>query len=86
MPQTAHPLIPAARTEEETKLKKILVGSLKERDNLKEQSIDERMGSECILGRSAGECEEWIHLAQKRDQWWVLLNVVMNLRVLAPWS
>jgi hypothetical protein len=24
---------------------------------------------------------EWIHLAQDRDQWWALVNVVMNLRV-----
>jgi hypothetical protein len=26
---------------------------------------------------------EWIHLAQDRDGWWVLVNTVMNLRVLA---
>jgi hypothetical protein len=29
---------------------------------------------------------EWIHLAQDRDCWWALVNVVMNLRVLAPRS
>jgi hypothetical protein len=29
---------------------------------------------------------EWIHLAQDRDHWWALVNVVMNLRVLAPRS
>jgi hypothetical protein len=29
---------------------------------------------------------EWIHLAQDRDLWWALVNVVMNLRVLAPQS
>jgi hypothetical protein len=23
----------------------------------------------------------WMHLAQARDQWWALLNTVMNLRV-----
>jgi len=23
----------------------------------------------------------WIHLAQVRDQWWALVNTVMNLRV-----
>jgi hypothetical protein len=27
---------------------------------------------------------EWIHLAQNRDVWWAVLNVVMNLWVLAP--
>jgi hypothetical protein len=29
---------------------------------------------------------EWIHLAQDRDHWRVLVNAVMNLQVLAPRS
>jgi hypothetical protein len=29
---------------------------------------------------------EWIHLAQDRDLWRVVVNVVMNLQVLAPQS
>jgi hypothetical protein len=24
---------------------------------------------------------DWIHLAQYRDQWWALVNMVMNLKV-----
>jgi len=24
---------------------------------------------------------DWIHLAQDRDQWWALVNTVMNARV-----
>jgi hypothetical protein len=29
---------------------------------------------------------EWIHLAQDRDHWQALVNLVMKLRVLVPWS
>jgi hypothetical protein len=25
---------------------------------------------------------DWIDMAQDRDQWWTLVNIVMNLRVL----
>jgi hypothetical protein len=28
---------------------------------------------------------DWIELAQDREQWWALVNTVMNLRVLASW-
>jgi hypothetical protein len=31
-------------------------------------------------------CVKWIHLAQNRDQWRALVNAVMYLQVLAPWS
>jgi hypothetical protein len=24
---------------------------------------------------------EWIHLPQERDRWWVVVNMVINLRV-----
>jgi hypothetical protein len=29
---------------------------------------------------------EWIHLAQDRDHWQVVMNAVMNLRVQTPGS
>jgi predicted small integral membrane protein len=43
-------------------------------------------------GIRMGLCEfcwvgvEWIHLAQDRDWWQVVVNMVMNLRILAPQS
>jgi hypothetical protein len=31
---------------------------------------------------------EWMHVAQERDQWWALVNMVMSLlkKVSAAWS
>jgi hypothetical protein len=40
--------------------------SLKEKDHLKDQGVDGRMGSKWTLGRFLGGCVEWIHLAQDR--------------------
>jgi hypothetical protein len=51
------------------------------------------------LGRPKRKCEdriridlgeidwgsvEWIQLAQNRDQWWAVVNTVMNIQVVAP--
>jgi hypothetical protein len=38
------------------------------------------------IGLGGGGCMEWIHLYQDRGWWWAVVNMVMNLRVLAPWS
>jgi len=27
------------------------------------------------------ECVDWIHLVHDSDQWWALVNMVLNLRV-----
>jgi hypothetical protein len=56
--------------------------SLKEKDHLKDQDVDGRMGSKWTLGRLVGGGVEWIHLAQDRDNWWALVNAVVNLQVL----
>jgi hypothetical protein len=34
------------------------------------------------LGETGWRSVEWIHLAQDKDQWQALVNMVMNLRVL----
>jgi hypothetical protein len=60
------------------------VGKPEGKNYLKDQGVDERMGSKWTLGRLAGECMMWIHLAEKRDHWWALMTAVMNFRVLAP--
>jgi hypothetical protein len=58
--------------------------SLNERDHLKYQRVDGMMGSKWTLGRLFEG--EWIHLAEDRDHWWAVVNAVMNLQVLVPWS
>jgi hypothetical protein len=57
-----------------------------ERDHLEDQGVDGRMGSKWTLGRLDAGGVEWIHLAQDSDRWRAVVNAVMNLRVLAPWS
>jgi alpha-glucosidase (family GH31 glycosyl hydrolase) len=56
--------------------------SPKERDHLRDQGVD---GIKMDLRDWLG-VEEWIHLAQDMDHRQALVNVVMNLRVLAPRS
>jgi hypothetical protein len=58
--------------------------SPKERDHLKDRSVDGRMGLEWILGKFPEGDVGWIHLAQDWDRWQALVNAVMNLRVMAP--
>jgi hypothetical protein len=59
--------------------------SQKERDLLEDRGVDGRMGSEWTLVRLAGSVY-WIQLAQDRYQWRAFVNMVMNLRVVAPRS
>jgi hypothetical protein len=38
------------------------------------------------LGETGLEGEDWIQLAQDRDQWWAVLSAAMNILVLVPRS
>jgi hypothetical protein len=51
---------------------------------LEDQGVDERMGSEWILGRLAGGCIVDPVGSGDRGQCLVLVSTVMNLQVLAP--
>jgi hypothetical protein len=73
--------------EGERKLYKVLVRKPEgKKDRSEDRGVDGRMGSEWILGRFAGEVVDWIRLAQDRDRWRAIVNTVVYLRVLAPWS
>jgi hypothetical protein len=72
--------------------------SMHEKDEKREQNFCPEMWKEESFGRprhrwednirmdrreiGCGESVDWIHLVQDRDQWWGLVNMVMNLRVL----
>jgi hypothetical protein len=55
----------------------------KERNHSEDQVVCGRRGSKWILRRLTGGVD-WIRLAQDRDRRRAVVNVVMNLRVLAP--
>jgi hypothetical protein len=56
-----------ARTGEERKVYKVLVGKPKERDHWEDQGVSGKMGTDWILGRLAWGCVAWSRLAQDRD-------------------
>jgi hypothetical protein len=43
-------------------------------------------GIKMDLGKISWEGVEWSPLAQDKDWWWALVNMVMSLQVLAPQS
>jgi hypothetical protein len=68
----------------ERKVYKVLVGKLEQKRPLRRPRCRWETGMKMILGRLAGRIG-WIHLAQDRDQWQALVNMVVNPQVLAPW-
>jgi hypothetical protein len=61
-------------------INRIFVGGLREGDHLEDPGVDVRIILRRIFKKWDGA---WtgIHVAQYRDTWQVLVNVVMNLRV-----
>jgi hypothetical protein len=57
--------------------------SPKERGHLEDRGVDETMGLELVLGILAGGFVEWIQLAKDRYRRLAVVNMVMNLWVLA---
>jgi hypothetical protein len=55
--------------------------NLKKSDHMESVSVDGRIILEWILENEGGEGVDWAHLAQDRDQWWHLVNMLMRLRV-----
>jgi hypothetical protein len=71
---------------ERTESDKILVGKPKGKKPLRRLTCRRVNGTEVDLKETNLGGMEWIHLAQDRDWWRALVNVVMNLQVLMPRS
>jgi hypothetical protein len=66
---------------------RVLVGKPEGKRPLERPRYRWEDGIKMDLGEmSWGVGVEWIHLAQDRDRCQALVNAVMNLWVLAPWS
>jgi hypothetical protein len=59
---------------------KFLLESLKVRDRLEDLGVDGKVMLEWIL-RKLGVKVWNVHLAQDRDWWWPLVNMVINVQV-----
>jgi len=56
-----------------------LWGNLRERDHLEDPGIDGRIILRWIFRQWDREYMDWTDLAQDRDRWRALVNMVMNL-------
>jgi hypothetical protein len=73
-----------ARMGEDRKVCRVLVGKPEGKRPLGRQRRRWEDGITMDLREIGRRSLEWIQLAQDRDQWRVLVNTVMKLRVLAP--
>jgi hypothetical protein len=53
--------------------------SQKEREHSGDPDTDGMIVLKWILQKWHEEGMDWIHLAQDRDQWWALMNMVINV-------
>jgi hypothetical protein len=75
-----------ARMEEERNVYMVLVGKPVRKRPLRRLKRRWEDGIRMDLREIDWGDVEWIHLAQDRDRWRAVVNAVMNLRVLVPWS
>jgi len=75
-----------ARMGEERKVYKVLMGKPEGKRPLGRPRHRWEDGIRMDLREIGWGSVEWIQLAQDRDQWHALVNMVMNLRVLVPRS
>jgi hypothetical protein len=61
---------------------KILVGKPEGKRPLRRPRLKWEVNIRIFLQEVGCGGMDWIGLAQDRDRWWVIVNVVMNLRVL----
>jgi len=55
--------------------------NLRERDHLEDTGLDGRIILRCIFRKWDVGGMDWVELAQDRDRWPALVDVVVNLRV-----
>jgi hypothetical protein len=75
-----------AHRGEERKLYTVLVGKPEGKRPLEKLRCSWEDGIRMDLREIGWGRVDWIRLAQDRDQWRAVVNAVMNLRVLAPWT
>jgi hypothetical protein len=71
---------------EEIKMYKVLVGNAEGKRPLGRPRHRWEDGIRMDLRETGCWCMDWIRWAQDRDRWRAVVNAVMNLGVLAPWS
>jgi hypothetical protein len=74
-----------ARKRDERKVYKVLVGKPEEKRPLRRPRRKWEDWIKMDLGKIDWDVVDWIRLAQNRDRWLAVVNVVMNLQVLTPW-